>query len=50
MLQRRWGIDVYKRQSQGSSYTEELMNDLTRKFYEYLNQAIYSEWPEERCV
>lgn len=33
--------------SQGSSYTEELMNDLTRKFYEYLNQAIYSEWPEE---
>lgn len=23
------------------------MNDLTRKFYEYLNQAIYSEWPEE---
>lgn len=32
---------------QGSSYTEELMNDLTRKFYEYLNQAIYSEWPEE---
>ena len=33
--------------SRGSSYTEELMNDLTRKFYEYLNQAIYSEWPEE---
>lgn len=33
--------------SQGSSYTEELMSDLTRKFYEYLNQAIYSEWPEE---
>lgn len=33
--------------SQGSSYTEELVNDLTRKFYEYLNQAIYSEWPEE---
>lgn len=33
--------------SQGSSYTEELMNDLTRKFYEYLNQDIYSEWPEE---
>lgn len=33
--------------SQGSSYTEELLNDLTRKFYEYLNQAIYSEWPEE---
>lgn len=33
--------------SQGSSYTEELMNDLTRKFHEYLNQAIYSEWPEE---
>lgn len=33
--------------SQGSSYTEELMKDLTRKFYEYLNQAIYSEWPEE---
>ena len=33
--------------SQGSSYTEELINDLTRKFYEYLNQAIYSEWPEE---
>lgn len=32
---------------QGSSYTEELVNDLTRKFYEYLNQAIYSEWPEE---
>ena len=28
--------------SQGSSYTEELMNDLTRKFYEYLNQAIYT--------
>ena len=33
--------------SQGSSYTEELVNGLTRKFYEYLNQAIYSEWPEE---
>lgn len=33
--------------SQGSSYTEELVNDLTRKFYEYLNQAIYSEWPKE---
>lgn len=33
--------------SRGSSYTEELMSDLTRKFYEYLNQAIYSEWPEE---
>lgn len=33
--------------SRGSSYTEELVNDLTRKFYEYLNQAIYSEWPEE---
>ena len=33
--------------SRCSSYTEELMNDLTRKFYEYLNQAIYSEWPEE---
>lgn len=33
--------------SRGSSYTEELMNDLTRKFYVYLNQAIYSEWPEE---
>lgn len=33
--------------SQGSSYTEELVNNLTRKFYEYLNQAIYSEWPEE---
>lgn len=33
--------------SRGSSYTEELVNDLTRKFYEYLNQAVYSEWPEE---
>lgn len=33
--------------SRGSSYTEELVKDLTRKFYEYLNQAIYSEWPEE---
>lgn len=33
--------------SRGAAYTEELLDDLTRKFYEYLNQAIYSEWPEE---
>lgn len=33
--------------SRGTSYTEELMDQLTRKFYEYLNHAIYDGWPPE---
>lgn len=33
--------------SRGQSYTDALMDELTRKFYEYLNHAIYDNWPEE---
>lgn len=33
--------------ARGASYTEELLDALTQKFYEYLNLSIYDEWPEE---
>ena len=33
--------------SRGASYTEELVDALTQKFYEYLNLSVYDEWPEE---
>lgn len=33
--------------SRGQSYTEDLMDDLTQKFYEYLNHAVYDNWPDE---
>lgn len=34
---------------QGSECTEELIQQLERKFYEYLNYAIYDLWPQDLC-